>query len=186
MSLAESLDEALMGDAPDLDSEPEAPLDVEQADRFLYALGVLDDRMEQVARLAHSRLLQIEEWEQAEAQKIANKRAWYVQALELFHRNRLAQDAKAKTISLPHGRLVSRSQQPEWQFEREVFTDWALHNGHRECVRIPEPPPEPDVAAIKKGFVLRDGRAHDRVTGEVVPGLIVVTRERKFTVETGR
>lgn len=126
--------------------------------------------------------------------------AWHAKPVEALHRAIVARDETRKTITLPSGTLRARAQQPEWRYgtgtgdewveETDTFLVWAQANAPH-LVRVPEPiPPTVDKSAVKKALVTKDvaGRpvllGVDPESGERPPGLAVVSRELKVTIDT--
>ena len=188
-ALEQDLDEFLMGDEPDWDSPPEAPRDADRADEQLRRLAKVRAEMAQIGDHAQAEIERIQEWHARRVEVLAGRERWLAEGLEMWHRAVLADDPSRKTISLPCGTLKSRSQQPVWVFDDEVFIAWARENAP-ELVRVPEPKPQVDKAAAKKALHITSGdlpaEAALAITddGEVVPGVTVQVRGPSFTVVT--
>jgi phage host-nuclease inhibitor protein Gam len=92
----------------------------------------------------------------AEAVKPYERRmGWYLFALEEFHRARLAEDPKEKTIRLPSGDLSMRAQQPEWIYTDPATVTTVLHMYRTDLVRVKQ---ETDKTALKKAARVQDGK----------------------------
>lgn len=184
-----NLDDILEGDDPDFDQEPVAAIDADQADRWLRRLGHLhaDDRADE--ELANARIATINTWLMARREQRRRAVEYLERSLELWHAANVANGA-AKTITLPAGKVASRAQQPEWDFDDAAFLAWATEHAP-DLVNQPAPPaPRPDKPAAKKALTvagLDRARPGDELpvvdeNGEVVPGLVVVARGPKVTV----
>jgi hypothetical protein len=185
------LDEVLAGDEPDFDAEPIPPAGTEHANRMLRRLARLQREQQAAEDLANAERERINNWLAGEQLRIVKQQVWLEQSLAQFHRAVLALDPKAIKISLPNGELQSRKQQPVWDFDDETFLEWAEQHAP-DLIRHPDPPPTPppaiDKAAAKKALTPVD--VDDTVErwvvaegGEVVPGVTVTVRDRKYTIE---
>lgn len=179
------LDEAL-GEEIDYDSEPGEFLDDDRANRLLRVHMNLSRDLSSVADTYAAERARLDDWRDDRTETIGKRVRWVEQALELYHRAKLAQNPKLVTIDLPNGQHRARKQQPEWKVDADVFLPWAEKNAP-ECIRVPEPKPAPDMAQIKATLTADEGAEGDTVHalalgGEVVPGVSVVIRGRKHEV----
>lgn len=120
---------------------------------------------------------------------IEEQRGYLMDAIETYHRARLAQDPEAKSIPTPAGTLKSTKRQDQWVIEDdEAFTQWAVVN-LPEAVKHPDPVVNKTDA--KKALKARAERFSDErviVDGGAVPGLrFIVAKEddRTFSVKEG-
>jgi len=194
MSAAEVIDleEFLSGPEPDYDQEPVAPLGADDADRHLRHLRRLRRQLDAATETANEQRARIDLWLSVQKATIDKAIDYHEACLTAYHRAVIARDPKAKTIRLPNGVLASRSQQPEVTYTDEAaFLAWAqAHAPH--LVRQPEPPaPAPDKVAARKALALRTF-ADDTTavvfseTGETVPGVSIVERDRTYTAEVAQ
>jgi hypothetical protein len=131
-------------------------------------------RAERVALVA-AETARLQEWLTEEGQKDAPVLAYFEAVLREWHQEQLEVNPKAKTISLPSGKLVARKNPASFRVDPEQFLPWALE--HRpEWVRTKV---EPAVAAVKKAVDV----AYDPETGEAIPGLVIEPGEVKFEVK---
>jgi hypothetical protein len=190
--LYEDLDGLLSGPEPDYDAEPEPPADADRADQMLRQLARLQRERDDALELAAAERARIDLWLSATTERITKRQAWYRQSLEQYHRAVLAHDPQRTTIRLPFGSLVARAQQPEWAYEDEAaFIAWATES-YPTLLRQPDPPaPAPDKVAVKKALEVpgrhAPGAQVQPVTldGELVPGVVVTIRDRRFNAEPG-
>lgn len=179
MSLAyDDLDAFLVGDEDEL----REPLlgDVEHVERLLRGLAWRHRKIAQARSLVESETARLAEW-LAEQEKRYDT-SFHLQVLEGYHRARLADDPKARTISLPSGTLTARAGQPSWQVDAEVFVPWAL-KALPDAVRTKH---EPDKQALKKLVPTEvDKVAVTPVTadGTAVPGVVVEPPVTHFAVK---
>lgn len=186
----DDLTDHLAGPEPDYTTDPGDHLaaDDEEANRLLRHLARARRQADSINLVYDAEITRLEERRRSRLDKIERKADWLQQRLALWHQARLGADPAAKTIELPAGTLRSRAQQPEWRIDDERFLAWAAE--HRpDLVSVPEPRPRPDRTAVKQALKLPDGHPGDTVapvdpaTGEVVPGVDVVIRDRKYDQE---
>ncbi|WP_057768119.1 host-nuclease inhibitor Gam family protein [Cytobacillus praedii] len=106
----------------------------------------------------------------------------YTNLLEQYMRNEVSKQLELgkkprKTLSLPYGKISLKKQQPEFQKNEEELLEYAKVTGF---VKVKE---STDWASLKKNCVVSDGKLYDTTTGEEVPGVVVIERDEKFTVE---
>lgn len=81
-----------------------------------------------------------------------------------------------KTLKLPTGTVTSRSGQPRWTVDPDLFLPWARSNAP-DMIRIKEEP----VMALLKPMGSVDGRCVTE-DGELIPGVSVEETEMSFKV----
>ena len=84
-----------------------------------------------------------------------------------------------ETYPLPHGKLVWKDQQPEFERDDEKLLSWLKANKRQDMVALKETVKWGD---LKKTLTFQGDEAFDTETGEKVPGITVVNRDRVFTV----
>ena len=88
--------------------------------------------------------------------------------------------AKAsESYPLPSGKLVWKQQSPEYERDDEKVIGWCKANGDEKYVKVKE---SLDWAELKKAITVLDDQAIT-ADGEVIPGIKVIARENKFSVE---
>ncbi|WP_031517715.1 host-nuclease inhibitor Gam family protein, partial [Desulfofalx alkaliphila] len=80
----------------------------------------------------------------------------------------------------PYGTLKMRAQQPQYQRDDAAIKEWARVNRPEVLV---QQEPKLDWAALKKVLQVAGDKLVDPETGETVPGVVVVERQPKFSVE---
>lgn len=84
-----------------------------------------------------------------------------------------------ESYKLPTGKLVMKTQNPEYKIEEETVIEWAKKNGLNKYVKVEEKLAWADLKAATGTF-------EDHVVtedGEIIPGITVEPREPKFVVE---
>ena len=187
MNANDDLAAALAGDEPDYDEAPYAPLDLEQASDWLTQIQqvrakrqeYLDAHTAIVARLT-KRLNDVLE-------PMARNEAWYVEALEIFHRTALTLDPKATKIQTPAGDLTSNAGQKKWVYEDEAaLLEWAMANVTDAINLLPAPDPSLKKVELKKALNEHATFSDGVVVwedGTLVPGVKVLPAERSFDVK---
>lgn len=84
-----------------------------------------------------------------------------------------------ESYKLPGGKLVLKTQNPEYKRDDKAVIDWVKANGMPQFVRVKE---ELDWDSFKKATAVFEGHIVTE-DGEIVPGIDVVDREAKFSVE---
>jgi len=121
---------------------------------------------------------------------IGEQRSYLVDAIETFHRARLAQDPEALTIHTPAGTMKSTKRQDQWVIEDDAtFTAWCVAN-LPDAVTFADPVVNKGTA--KKVLKEKAERYSDQrviVGGEAVPGLRFIeadpVKDRNFSVVPG-
>ncbi len=159
---------------------------IEQATWAARVIRAAVDRIDEVRNAADAEVARIIAWRD-EATKADEGTVEHLSAMLRFYmetRNR--EDERCKSVKLPHGvTLKSRAQQPEWDVNAEEFVAWAkVHAPDLLQRTITIAPRVADLKAAVKGdepkFVREGDLLH--LDGEVVPGVTVTDRERKFDV----
>ncbi|QNB45865.1 hypothetical protein BR63_05765 [Thermanaerosceptrum fracticalcis] len=153
---------------------------LEQATWAMRKLRALAAKEAEIRKVAEEEIARINAWLQDEFKGIERSRSFFLGALEGYHRNLIQQDPKAKTVKTPYGKLKLTKQQPEFQRDDALIKAWAKEN--KPEVLIPQEP-KLDWAGLKKQLVVEGDKAIDLTTGEMVPGILVIEREDKFSVE---
>lgn len=84
-----------------------------------------------------------------------------------------------ESYSLPGGKLVMKTQNPEFKRDDAKVIEWLKKNGQTQFVKVKEELAWSDLKAITETF---EGHVVTE-DGEIVPGIDVVNREPKFIVE---
>ena len=132
--------------------------------------------------LASAETERIRTWLEDETESLQQTIRFFESLLYEYHTGQIEADPKCKTIKLPHGILKMRAQQPQYHRDPDVIREWAEAN--KPDVLIPQLP-KLDWARLKKTVKPVGGKAIDAGTGEVIPGITVIDRPPKFSVEVG-
>lgn len=185
MQLQEHLDNTFDIDVDqeiELQQHPEGHPELEQTQRFsVDDKGAANWAMRKLARIrklqaenaevAAEERRRIDEWVTRENDKLERHAQFFEGHLTDFHRRELEADPKAKTISLPTGKLESKARQPKVIIDDvDEFIAWASKE-RAEFVRM-----TPAIAkAAVNDAVLKDG--------EILPHVFVEKQDRSFTVK---
>lgn len=179
------LTSAIVGDLPDTDSEEvRAPLDSVEATAWMANVENIRRQKDEINEARAEMIRRINETTNARLANLDEQEEWFLEALAMFHQVKLAENPDAnKTLVLPMGSMPSRKLPDRWVFDDATFDAWAIENLPGA---VEYPPPKVKHQDAKK--LLKDGRISDgRVIladGTAVPGLEIVTGERKFDVVT--
>ena len=155
---------------------------IEQAEENLLTEGdamwavkkvkALHEELHKVANTARVEKERIEVWEESRSRKINNDISHYETKLQ----NYLIQQGK-KTISLPHGEIKFRKQQPRYIYNNNLSE--FVEKNMPEYMKVKQ---ELDWSALKKDVEVRGGIAIHRITGEVLP-IDIEDQPDKFSVK---
>lgn len=84
-----------------------------------------------------------------------------------------------ESYKLPGGKLVLKTQNPEYKLDDKTVIEWLNGNGMPQYVKTKL---ELDWDALKKATAVFEGHIVTE-DGEIIPGIEVVNRDEKFTVE---
>ena len=84
-----------------------------------------------------------------------------------------------ETYTLPGGKLILKTQNPEYKRDDKAVIEWLKGNGQERFVKIEE---KLDWAGLKAETAAFEGRIVTE-DGEIIPGIEVIDREPKFVVE---
>jgi phage host-nuclease inhibitor protein Gam len=166
---------------------PQTDVDAEKVMRRLVAAH---HRRKQIIDQADELIAPIEAWRDSQLVPWERRIAWFTDHLRqyaILRRFHLGErDPQAKTLRLPSGDVPTRRVDRRVEVvDPAAFITWAQANDYDTLVRIPTPPPEVAVNAVKKAVMIveKDGKLLPVLNGEEVPGLTVydvdVTAEPK-------
>lgn len=153
---------------------------IEQANWAVRKIAAARAAIREREELARAEIERIKRWLEDETQELQRDIEFFEGLLKEYHVKQLAKDSKAKTIKLPYGVLKMRKQQPKIERNDEQLKAWAKEN--KPDVLIPQEP-KLDWAGLKKVLKIAGDKMIDPDTGEAVPGVTVIEREPKFSVE---
>jgi phage host-nuclease inhibitor protein Gam len=162
--------EELLEEAEVREKEYQKEMDKLKADQMLAAVEKIETQMNDVIELAEEEIQLIEDYRKSELEKLEKKCSWLAWNLETYIRS-----TGDKTITLPHGQIKLRQGRQKVQV---IDMDKFLRAGERLNLlrKIPESY-EPDLQAIYQ---------HIKLTGEIPPGVDVISGETKFSYSLAR
>ncbi|MEC1552584.1 host-nuclease inhibitor Gam family protein [Bacillus haynesii] len=190
MAEIEEIKKDLMDAMPQEDEGPEIfeVHDLEtaaEAQRRVAYFKKQQDEIDEVAEKQIERLkAQIERlkhWQEEAKKEYVERENFYKHRLERYMREEVREMQEngkkpKKTIKLPYGIIKLVKQQPEYQRNENDLLEYAESKGF---VRVKK---DVDWAAIKNKAKVFGDKLID-ADGELIPGVTVVDREDKFTVE---
>lgn len=84
-----------------------------------------------------------------------------------------------ESYPLKNGKLVMKKQNPEYKRDDKTVIDWLKQNNNGQFVKVAE---TLDWAGLKAATGVFNGNVVTE-DGEIIPGIEVIEREEKFTVE---
>ena len=124
------------------------------------------------------------EWYKAQIEKITAQTDFDTMNLERMLADYFAtvphkQTKTQESYALPGGKLVLKTQNPEFKRDDKTVIEWLKQNGGERYVKIEE---KLDWSALKGDTAVFDGNIVN-VDGEIIPGIEVIDRDPKFIVE---
>lgn len=148
---------------------------IDRVDEWVAQVAKLDAREAEYVEAHKAAIAKLTARLNERVQAIDYQRAPLKDALETYHRARLAQDKDAKTIHVPSGKIKSTAGRDKWEVtDEEAFRVWAVAN-LPDAVTYPDP--KVNMTTAKKALGDNNDRISDGVVivkGEAVPGLKVV------------
>lgn len=146
---------------------------IESKDQAAWALRKMSRikaEMEENNKVAQAEIERITAWRNEENEKLQRSVSFFESLLHEYFMQLREDDPKLKTVKLPHGSLKMRKQQPEFQYDETQLLPWAKEN-------------LPDAVVVKESVAKTPVKKHIQETGEVVPGVTIIERPEKFSVE---
>ena len=124
------------------------------------------------------------EWYNAQIKKISEQTDFDTMNLERMLAEYFATVPHKKTktqesYSLPGGKLILKTQNPEYKRDDKTVIDWLKQNNQTEFIKIKE---ELAWADLKANSAVLNGKLFNE-DGEEIPGVEVIERDAKFIVE---
>lgn len=124
----------------------------------------------------------IEAWFARDANRLHANIDFFSMHLKAYMRDRRDADGRTKSIDFPSGRLTSHGSQPRVTVTNDdAVVAWLEQQGLDEAVKVTK---KPLVSALTGRVVVRDGRAVDAKTGEIVPGMGVLPGTVTYDVKS--
>jgi hypothetical protein len=157
------------------------PEDQEQRERFriedksqaawaLRKMSRIQAEMDENIMTAQAEIERITGWRDSENEKLERSVSFFEGLLYEYFMDLREEDPKLKTMKLPHGSLKMRAQQPQYEYDETQLLPWAKEN-------------LPDAVVVKESVAKTPVKKHIQETGEMVPGVQMVERPEKFSVE---
>ena len=155
------------------DQEQRERFKIESKDQAAWALRKMSRikaEIEENNRVAQAEIDLIVSWRDEENEKLERSISFFESLLHEFFLSQRESDPKLKTMKLPHGTLKMRKQQPQYEYDEEILLSWAKEN-------------LPEAVVIKESVAKTPVKKHIQETGELVPGVTIIERPEKFSVE---
>jgi len=158
----------LLDQSEQAEAQQRIEMDKLRADQLLAAVGVLEEQMAEVNKLADDEASLIEEYRSNELARLDKKRSWILFNLEGFMRS-----SGEKTIRLPHGILKLRKGRD--RVAVAAMEEFLKSGGKLGLLRTIPESFSPDLQAIVD---------HIKRTGEVPQGVEFIPAEIRFSYTT--
>jgi Mu-like prophage host-nuclease inhibitor protein Gam len=153
---------------------------VDQLNWALRKLAAIKAKENEVKQLADAERQRIAEWEQRELAGLERSKQFFEALIHEYAMEQRKADPKWKSTSTPYGKIGFRKQPAKWGYNDEELLNYLKAAGRHEFIRVKE---EVNKADLKKALIVKEGRAIDPETGEVVPGITVEEPGEKLVIQ---
>ena len=150
-----------------------------QANWALRKIKQLQEEKKKNEQIAEDEINKIKSWLDHVNKDADDSIEYFKSLLAEYAMKQRENDPKFKSIKLPNGRIRFVKQRPKWVYDDKLLLKSLKEQDAEELIRVKE---EPNKAAIKKLFVVQNGKLINPGTGEVIEGVEVVERGEKFEV----
>ena len=161
------------------EKEPFKIKDLNGANWAFRKLKAIEEQEKEIKRLADKEFDRIDEWLKTELARTDRDKGYFEGLLTAYLITEREKDPKFK-VSTPYGKVSTRKQQPNFEYDVNKFIDWAIDNEREDLVKITKTPIK---AEVKKVFEVHEGRLIDPETGEIVAGVEVIDRPDSVIVK---
>ncbi|MGI6078808.1 MAG: host-nuclease inhibitor Gam family protein [Fastidiosipilaceae bacterium] len=144
--------------------------DKSQAAWALRKMSKIKAEMDENIMTAQAEMERIVGWRDGENEKLQRSVSFFEGLLHEYFLTLRESDPKLKTMKLPHGTLKMRKQQPQYEYDESLMLPWAKKN-------------LPEAVVVKESVAKTPVKKHIKDTGEMVPGVEIVERPERFSVE---
>lgn len=190
-ALASMDDGDLLDDSPEMGDEAKATALLGVLGEVQRELADVESLYEHYEEELHRKLAKLAERKAERLVPLVNRMAGLERWLDGWHRAQVTYDKRGRpqrlTIHLPTGTLKLSHQPPEVTIDDQAaFMAWAEKEAPDLIVRpMPSsPPPRPDktkVNTLAKFKLAEQNPDNEEGAGYLLPGVLVVVRDRKFT-----
>jgi hypothetical protein len=142
----------------------------DQAAWALRKMSRIKAEQDENIQTAQAEIERITSWRDEENGKLERSISFFEGLLYEYFVQLRGDDPKLKTMKLPHGTLKMRAQQPQYEYDESLMLPWAKKN-------------LPEAVVVKESVAKTPVKKHIKETGEMVPGVQMVERPEKFSVE---
>ena len=154
------------------EKEPFKIKDLNGANWAFRKLKAIEEQEKEIKRLADKEFDRIDEWLKTELARTDRDKGYFEGLLTAYLITEREKDPKFK-VSTPYGKVSTRKQQPNFEYDVNKFINWAIDNERADLIKVTKTPIK---AEVKKVFEVHEGRLIDPETGEIVEGVEVVDR----------
>jgi hypothetical protein len=142
----------------------------DQAAWALRKMSRIKAEQDENTQAAQAEIDRIAVWRNEENEKLQRSISFFESLLHEYFMQLREDDPKLKTMKLPHGTLKMRAQQPQYEYDESLMLPWAKKN-------------LPEAVVVKESVAKTPVKKHIKDTGEMVPGVEIVERPERFSVE---
>jgi hypothetical protein len=162
------------------------------ADWCLRKIAAYRAEMAENEKMVQAEIERLQLWLKAENEKAEQSIAYFSGLLESWLRAENERDERKRSVSLPHGRIRLKKQQPEYTYRDDEILPY-LKDAIPDLVqtKIVDTYSKNDLKVVieygvKAGTyeITDNGAVVDLSAGEIIPGLTITERPPKFEIET--
>ena len=159
--------------------------DKKSADWCLRKIAAYEAEMEENRKLVEEEKLRLDMWLEKENEQAMRSIDYFGGLLREWMEEEYGKNPKKRSISLPHGRIRLRQQQPEYAYRDEEVLAFLKENAP-DLIQTIETYNKSNIKAfIKKHCeITPDGVPVMATTGEIMPGVKVTERGLRFEFQT--
>lgn len=156
--------------------------DLDQAGWAVRKYARIERRRAELRQAAELEITRIQSWLKGEEEKIDQQESFFANLLADYHRRILEADPKAKTITLPHGTLQMRAQQPEFRRDDNALMAW-IKSEPSLAERFIRTKEEVAWVDLKRDLKVSEDGTVVTAWGEIVPGVVAEIRLPQFSIK---
>ena len=146
----------------------------------LRKLSALGKNHAEEFELANAEIDRIQSWFKKQDEAFQYSKQFIEGLIGKYAKEQRKLDEKWKGKS-PYGKVGFRKQQPMWDYgDEDKLVKYMEENGLSDMVKIEKKPMK---AELKLALIVKDEKAINALTGEVVPGIMVEDREPVLTIK---
>jgi len=151
--------------------------DLDSSNWVFRKLKAIDESNNEIKELAKKEIERIKGWEKKKLEATEGSKNFFEGLLIEYYVNQRKLDEKFK-LSTPYGKVSSRKQQPQWNYEDDKTIEW-LEKNNNKLIRIKK---EVNKAELKKLYTIHKGNVVTK-DGEIIEGITIENRADTISIK---